>query len=630
MHSIGRATSHRIPRRCALAAGLFVCLALSGCEQVDPLEAIRRQQAVGDFQGSVEPLRALLATRPDDPEVNVLYGRALAFTQRQNLASWSLRKAMKDPEWFVPAGSQLALLALAAGDFNEVVEISGRILEQEPDNVTVLLMRANAHAHWKKDPELALADAKRVLELDPDMIEAYEPRILALLALDRLEEASEALAEAGRRLVELEGGEDTLAWHCSTTAAFQQEGGELERARETWLECLDAYPTNLEVVSSAMSFYDEQGEPERSLEVLRAAYAGSPDSRVLRVALAHRLSLMGDAAEAEAVLRDATLAEDSLLAAAAWLDLGKLRQSLGEHAAAADALQQALEQEREAGSTTPQLVFEYADALVLAGRLARALEVAEDIPVPSHRQLIRARVAQERRDPARALEYYDEALQLWPDNPWARYYAALAAEELGEFERALAEYRYAIRISPAATDARTRGADLLLAQGQPSAALQMLRTGQGDAPLEIEGQLLLMRLLGLQGNIKVVADSLAQIEQSHPTWATRRRCAHSCDFRIGPGRPLRRGTRSRRFSRPTPIPARTRRSAHSTSSCREPRPKACAPLTRARSRSGPGTPRRWRVWAGWPSPTTPSSRSASSTAPRPRIPPTPTRSSRPR
>jgi len=368
------------------------------------------------------------------------------------------------------------------------------------------------------------------------MIEAFEPRILALLALDRLEEASEALSEAGRRLVELESGESALAWHCSTTAAFQQEGGDLERARETWIECLDAHPTNLEVVSSAMSFYDEQGEPERSLEVLRAAYAGAPDSRVLRVALAHRLSLMGDAAEAEAVLREATLAEDSLLAAAAWLDLGKLRQSLGEHAAAADALRQALEREREAGSTTPQLVFEYADALVLADRLARALEVAEDIPVPAQRQMIRARVAQERRDPARALEYFDEALQLWPDNPWARYYAALAAEELGEFERALAEYRYAIRISPAATDARTRGANLLFAQGQPSAALQMLRTGQGDAPLEIEGLLLLMRLLGLQGNVKAVAESLAQIEQSHPTWVGRAlaEAAEGLNRRAGP------------------------------------------------------------------------------------------------
>jgi tetratricopeptide (TPR) repeat protein len=523
MRPVSRTTPLHIPRRCALAAGLLVCLALAGCSEVDPLEAIRQQQAAGDFEGSVEPLRELLATRPDEPEANILYARALTFTQRPDLARWSYRKAMQDPEWLVPAGLQLAFLALGSRDFNEVVEVSGRILEREPENLSALMMRANAYAHWEKDPELALADANRVLELDPDKIEAFEPRILALLDLGRLEEASVALAEAGDRLVELGAGESVFAWHCSTTAAFEQAGGDLERARETWAACLDAHPTDPEVVWSAISFFDEQGEPERSLEVLRAAFAGAPTSRTFRVALAQRLSLLGGAAEAEAeaVLREATRSEDPLFAAAGWLDLGQLRQARGEHGAAADALERALELAREVDSGNPLPLFEAADALVLAGRFVRALEVAEDIPVPAQRQLIIARVAQERRNPARALELFDEALQLWPDNPWARYYAALAAEELGDFERALAEYRYAVRIEPGATDARTRGAALLLAQGQPNSALLMLHVGGGAASLEIEGQLLSMRLLGIRGKISAVADSFARIEQSHPKWAGR-------------------------------------------------------------------------------------------------------------
>jgi tetratricopeptide (TPR) repeat protein len=221
------------------------------------------------------------------------------------------------------------------------------------------------------------------------------------------------------------------------------------------------------------------------------------------------------------VLTEATHFKDPTIAAAAWMDLGELRQVLGEYGAAADALERALELARGAGSPNPQLLFEYADALVLAGRLDRALEIAEDIFVPAHRALIRARVAQERRDPVRALEEFDEALRLWPDNPWARYHAALAAEELGDFERALAEFRFAVRISPGATDARTRGAQLLLAQGQPSAALQMLVTGKEEAPLEIEGQLLFMRLSALLGDIAAVRDALAQLEHSHPAWAGR-------------------------------------------------------------------------------------------------------------
>ena len=127
MHPCIQSNSLRLLLRCALAAGLLVGLALSGCKRGDPLEAIRQQQLAGDLQGTIEPLRELLAERPDDPETNFLYGRALSATQ-PNLAVWSLRKAMEDPEWLVPAGSQLAFLALTGLDFNEVVKITGRIL----------------------------------------------------------------------------------------------------------------------------------------------------------------------------------------------------------------------------------------------------------------------------------------------------------------------------------------------------------------------------------------------------------------------------------------------------------------------------------------------------------------------
>ncbi len=514
---IHRASPRRSRNR-ALAAGLIACLGLGGCSEVDPIEALRERQKAGDYEGTIEPLRELLARHPDDAEANFLYGRALAFTQ-PNLAGWSLREAMKHPDWLVPAGTQLAYLALASYDFNEVIEVTTRILEHEPENVRVLLMRANAYAHSKQNPELALADAKRILELDPGKTEAYEPLILALLGLERLGEARAALAQVGELLVESDTDEGVLAWHCATTGAFQQESGAIDRARETWAECLDAHPTDLDVVSSALAFYDAQREPERAIEILRTALAGAPGSQYFRVALAQRLQASGEAAEAEAVLLDATRSEDPQLAANAWLDLGKFRQAAGEYEGGADALERAIERMRELGAPSPQALFEYADALVLADRLERALEVAEDLGVPAHRHLIRARVAQKRGDPALALEEFDEGLRLWPDNPWARYYAALAAEQLGDFDRALAEFRNAVRIEPSATDARTRGAALLLAQGYSNAARELLETRVEEAPLELDGLLLAMRLHGIFANTLSIADYFARVEADHPAWA---------------------------------------------------------------------------------------------------------------
>jgi tetratricopeptide (TPR) repeat protein len=483
-------------------------LALSGCEAADPLQAIRQRQATGDYAGSIEPSRALLVERPQDPELNYLYGRALVLTGQASLATWPLRQAMEDPEWLEPAGLQLAHAALAGGDFNEAVEVTTRMLEHRPENEMALLFRAQAQAHWKKDPEAALADADRALEIGPELLEAYEPRILALLALERHAEAREALAEAGRRLAATDAPASSLAWHCSTTAIFADEGGEPERARETWRECLEKYPSNPNVVANATQFYDARGEWERSLEVLRRALTEAPIQPGLRAALAERLRHAGEPAEGEALLRAATQVEDPRLAARAWSDLAQFRHAMREHAAAADALARAIERVREVEDPSPQLLFRYADALVVSGQLDRAQEVAKDISVPAQRRLIRARVAQERGDPAGALEEFDEALRLWPDNPWARYYAALAAEKLGDFDRALEEYRYAIRISVGATDARTRAARLLVAQNQPIRAYQLLFLMVGNDPLEPEGELLSMYLMARVANPEQLREAL--------------------------------------------------------------------------------------------------------------------------
>ena len=528
-------------RLCSLILTLLLGLCLlAGCSEgpaQDPLSAIHAQQATGDNAGSIPPLRALLKTRPDDAEANFLYGRALAMTGQPHIAIWSLRKAMRDPEWMIHAAQQLAFIALAGRDFNEVVTLTDRVLEVEPDNTRALLMRANAYAHWKKDPEQALEIANRLLEIDPNVIEAYEPRILALLDLERFEEASAALAQAGEMLKEREGSEGVLAWHCSTTAAFEEEAGDLDKTRKTWERCLESYPADAEVVTSALSFYDAQGEYDHSLSIVRAALAEQPDSRAYRVLLANRLRSAGKTVEAEALLREATRTDDAGLAVTAWADLAELHQLMDEHGAAADAFERAVELALELEAADPQLLFERADALLLANRLERALEVAEELPVEAHRRLIRARVAQERGNAELALSEFVEALKLWPDNTWARYYSARAAEEVGDFERALEDYRYAVRISPGATDARVRGARLLLARGQPGQALQMLYVGQAEESIDIESLLLSVYISGRMGSMAGISETLEKIQANHPAWTGwgLTRAAEGLEERAGPG-----------------------------------------------------------------------------------------------
>jgi len=509
--SLPRARARWLAGAAALGGALLVA-----CTPPVSIEAVREQQAAGDFAGSIEPLRALVSQNPDDPELNFLYGRALFHSGQPSLATWALREAMSDPEWRVPAGLEIARAGLTNTDFNEVVDATTAILEEEPDHALALLYRAQALAHWKTDPEAALADAERVLELEPEMLEAYEPRILALVALDRLPEASEALEEVGTSLSATDAAASTLAWHCSTTAILATDLGEHERAREKWNECAESYPTDAFVVVNAVKFFDAAGDWGRSIEILRAGLEEVPDHRPFRTALADRLARTGSPAEGESILRKATEVEDPRLAAAAWSDLALYRHSLLEHAAAAEALERSIERIREVENPNPQLLFRHADALLVSGQLDRALEVAGEIGVPAQRLLIEGRVAQERGQPARALERFDEALRLWPDNPWARYYAALAAEQLGNFDRALEEYRYSIRISVGATDARTRAARLLLAQGQPGLAYQLIFLDIANAPLDPEGELLSVFLIARVANPKQLQNELSNLAAKNP------------------------------------------------------------------------------------------------------------------
>ncbi len=515
-------TALDLRRRTRLAIGptLVVWLLASACadreiSRDELLESAWEKQRSGEFAATVEPLRAYLETHGDDAEANYLYGRALSRTV-PHLAIWSLRKAAEDPEWFVPAGMQQAVVSLAADDFDEAIRITSGILERDPENLAALAIRANAHAHSKTAPELAIADARRVLELDPGALEAYEPLILGLLGLDRLEEARQALEEVGRSQEEWQTDKRQLSWHCVTTALFQLQSQEVAAARETFEKCLAADPGSLDVVTTSVQFFDSVGEPERSNQILRTALDGNPASRPLRLTLANRLADQGQVDAGDQLLLEATSSENPHRSASAWLDVAKYRQGLEQYGPAADALERAAEALPPGDASTGPVGFELADALVLADRLDRALEVANSLPVPAHRHLIRGRALQEQGHAAEALVELERAIELWPDNPWARYYAALAAQQVGDFQRALVGFRNSVRILPNAADARERAADQLVDEGRLLAARIFLLTEPDEAPLRTEGLILTAYMHGATGDTEGLLEAINRVAAVDP------------------------------------------------------------------------------------------------------------------
>ena len=164
---------------------------------VDPetqLEEIVRQQERGEFAATVGPLRELLQTAPDDPELNHLYGVALLGTQAPEHAIWPLRKAAQHPDRAIADGLLLARALLRGGSPVDAVEQVLRVYELAPDWIEVVRLLLEARLAARQHEEV-LEAAALLLALQPEDPDALLARLQALLNLDRADEAEQAFAE---------------------------------------------------------------------------------------------------------------------------------------------------------------------------------------------------------------------------------------------------------------------------------------------------------------------------------------------------------------------------------------------------------------------------------------------------
>ena len=487
-------------------------LLLAGCGPADSVEEIRELQSRGEFAASIEPLRELLETRSDDPEVNYLYGIALSATGLPTQAQWSFRKARDSEQWRAKAALQLASGALATANTESAIENATIVLELEPENLEALMIRTGARVQSRLDYEGALADAELALELDPENSMALSLKGVALFGLERVEEGRVVVEELERRFREENLGQEDTARYCATRAIFLEENDEFEEANAQLDQCLETFPARAVVVNAALEFHDGRREFARSLEILRKALEEAPFS-AWRKMLADRLVISGDAEGAEQVLKEGTELEVPDAVLASWVHLSHFYLDQGKMEQGVSALEMAL---AAGGDSDPQLQFDHAEALVMAGRLDDAESAAAKLSLPAYRELILGRVAFERGDAKQALVHYTEGLRLWPNSAGARYYAALAAERDGDFDRAIAEYRYSIRSDPSATDARLRLARLHAAEGAISLALMTARQGSGRHPSDVDAELFAVRLAARAGSLPDMRAYTAKLQQHSP------------------------------------------------------------------------------------------------------------------
>jgi tetratricopeptide (TPR) repeat protein len=485
---------------------LSLCVAVGGCSQrpEDTLAEIRALHEAGRFQESIGPLQALLEEDPEQPELHYLLGRALFQSGQSSSAIWPLRRAAEHPARAAQAGLLLTRALLLGRNAQDALAAVDRVLEAEPENLVARELRVEALLAGNRFAE-ALQEIDRVRALDPENLGVLGPRLACLIALERIDEAERALEAARRQLeaTERDVPEALRARLCITSGLFLFEKGEPARAEARYAECLEAFPAQPVAVYEGALFYDRIGKGERATQIVRSAYADFPDD--FREMLVRRMRTTGDRDEVERLLVEATRANPS---PGTWFSLADHYVDEENYPAALRAFERALE---AAVDPDPMLLFAYADTLIQAGEYMQALHAARDLESAMLRDLIAGRALLARGDAQGALSAFESGLRLWPDNATARLLAGRAAEQLGDFERAVVHYRGALRAGRGSTEAGALLAELYAAQGHRRLALDVARRYLTSRREDPEAYRLALRVARRTARYDVCREILARL-----------------------------------------------------------------------------------------------------------------------
>jgi tetratricopeptide (TPR) repeat protein len=500
-----------VSRHACASVALAMTIAL-GCGQTTEsrLTEIQALQQIGDFSNSIAPLREILARDPDHPEANYLLGLALVQTRQPTLAIWPLRKAADSDDYQIVGRLVLASALLQTDGFEEAIEASSALLELDPSNIGGLLLRSDANLRIGQ-VEATLADAEMVLELDPEHPRALGTRAEALFRLGRFDESEKGWLELERALLAT-GSPAQAVRGCIAVAEFhhRRESDQFEPKLEA---CLDEYPGETFALQIASKHYDASGQPDKAIALWQRAVEEEPDRIDLRVQLGAVLSNEGRTEEAEAVLLEAAELFDD---AQTWNRLAIFYQN---HSRYEDALA-AVDRSLARGTQAPELLFRKADLLVELDRLDEAEALSRDLD-EVFRNMLQGRLLAARGDDRGALDALEAALTRWPNNPHARFLAGLISERLGMREKAIAQYREAVRSDPKATDAALRAAVIEMEDGNYAAARDFARNHVSNRPFNgPEAHVVGARSAAALGQFENARETLKELARTPGTEAT--------------------------------------------------------------------------------------------------------------
>lgn len=209
-------------------------------------------------------------------------------------------------------------------------------------------------------------------------------------------------------------------------AVALHESGHLDEAEKLYLDIIDRDPRHAEALHLIGVAQHQRGHQGAALSVIDEAIAITPRKGLFHFNRGNVLNALGESRLAATSFETATRMHARHMPS--WLNLGRTRMQLHEHAKAAEALWQAFNLD----PSVPGLRFELATALIAAADRGAAVGTTAGAPVvEGGNKRLHGEAAQLLRD------FWQEA----PDPPGARLMLAHALEEKGDLSEASAHFR---------------------------------------------------------------------------------------------------------------------------------------------------------------------------------------------
>lgn len=170
-----------------------------------------RAMTDGQYESAVQILVRCLAFYPDDPKLLAAYVQAQNHVQNQAHRNMELtidvlnRSLLTHPS-MNDAARQLTDLYMASGDAMQAIEVTDRLLTEQPDNVQMLKRRALAHARLGHQ-QLAMDDVEHCIKLLPQDLDLYLLQLYLMKLSDQPGDQMLATVESWQHVL------TNLAWY---------------------------------------------------------------------------------------------------------------------------------------------------------------------------------------------------------------------------------------------------------------------------------------------------------------------------------------------------------------------------------------------------------------------------------